>query len=315
MALSARRLGKAISKDARDCIKALQPYPTIDTWMNPLTRGLARHFANQNWAKTSTTLDFNYRLTDLQIANQPCLRYETENTKPGDQLILYIHGGGLVSGSPRHNAAMILPTCHLSGVEAIGVQYSLVPEARFPTQIEEVDRVYRALCKERPDTRITIFGDSMGGTLALACLLKWRDAGLPSPEGAVLISPAVDGAGESDTHKSLDYHDPVFNSNGGRNCKRLFNFYAPDAELMNEMVSPLYGDLQWLPPMLVHAGTREVLLGDAARLCEKARLADVDVRLRLFDGMFHLFHMYWNLDETKSAHGDIANFITGPKKN
>lgn len=309
MALTARRLGKAISNNARQRIHALRAYPTLDTWMNPLTRSLARHFANQEWLKEQETLDFSFRMTDVEIAERPCVLYETETTHSDDRLILYVHGGGMVSGSPRVNASMILPTCQLSGVSGIGASYTLLPEARFPTQIEQVDQVYKALIQQHPSKRIVIFGDSIGGAIILSCMLKWRDENVRLPHGAVLISPALDGAGDSDTHNTLDGHDPLIRSNGGRNCRRLFNYYAPGEDLKNPMVSPLYGDFTGLPQMLIHVGSREVLLGDAARLAESARHAGVRTSLRVFDGMYHLFHMNWSLHESKTAHADIANFV------
>jgi acetyl esterase/lipase len=309
MAFAARRLGKAVSENARARISALREYPTLDTWMNPLTRGLARHFSNQEWLKTHDEIDFPYRLSDIEVGGRPCVRYETETTSREDMIILYVHGGALVSGSPRVNASMILPTCQLSGVEAVGVSYTLLPEARYPTQIGEVDAVYRAMLEQYGDRRIVMFGDSIGGALVLASLLRWRDEGVRLPAGAVLASPALDGAGASDTHRTLDGHDPLIRSNGGRNARKLFQYYAPGEILTNPMVSPIYGDFTGLPPVLIHVGLREVLLGDAARFAQGARRHGVDATLRVFDGMFHLFHMHWGLSETKEAHADIAEFI------
>lgn len=309
MALAARRLGRAISDSARARISALRAYPTIDTWMNPVTRGLARRFTHQEWLKSHDELDFSYRLSEIEIEGRLCVRYETETQGRNDLIILYLHGGGLVSGSPRVNASMILPTCQLSGVEAIGVSYTLVPEARFPTQLDEIDAVYRSLRRSHPEKSIVLFGDSIGGGLALASIMRWRDENMEPPAGAVLVSPALDGTGGSDTHISVGGNDPLFRSNSERNCRRLFNFYAPGRDLKDPMISPIYGSMAGLPPTLVHVGTREVLLGDAARFTEAARRAGSNVTLRVFDGMFHLFHMHWSLCETKAAHADIAEFI------
>lgn len=309
MALTARRLGKAISNNARARISALRAYPTIDTWMNPVTRGLARRFTNQEWLKTHDELDFPYRLSEVEIGGRPCIRYETETRRRDDVLIVYLHGGGLVSGSPRVNASMVLPTCQLSGVEGIGVSYTLVPEARFPEQLDEIEAVYQSLRQFHPEKAVVLFGDSIGGTLALASMMRWRDKNMEMPVGAVLASPAVDGTGASDTHLSVGGNDPLFRTNSERNCQRLFSFYAPGHDLKDPMISPIYGNMDGLPPMLVHVGTREVLLGDAARFTETARRAGADVTLHVFDGMFHLFHMHWALAETKAAHADIADFI------
>ena len=311
MALTARRMGRALSDTAKRRIQSLRPYPTIDTWMNPVTRGLARRLAHQDWLKALDELDFTYRMSDREIGGVNCVHYETEKTRAGDRLILYVHGGGAVSGSPRVNASMILPVCQLSGIEAIGPDYTLVPEARFPTQIEEIDRVYKQLLVERPDARIVLLGDSIGGGFALAAMMKWRDEGAKLPVGLVLASPALDGDGASDTHTTVDGNDPLMRSYGGRNCRRLFSFYAPGEYLKDPRVSPVYGDFRGLPPTLIHVGTREILLGDSARFSEAARRAGVETTLRLFDGMYHLFHMHWGMPEAKAAHTDIAAFIRG----
>lgn len=309
MALFAQPLKAPISEGARRRRAAQQTYPTLESWMNPLTRGIARHFAHQSWLNTHKDLDFDYRLTDIEIGDVPCMLYETSETAPDDRVILYVHGGALVAGSPRVNASMILPTCKLSGVEAIGVDYTLLPEGRFPKPQDDVDNVYKALLAAGEKKRIVLFGDSAGGLLILANLLRWRDEGTPLPKGAVFISPMLDGAGVSDTHKTLDGHDPLIKSQGGKTSRRLFNYYAPGEDLTRPEISPIYGKFHDLPPMLVHAGTREVVLGEAARLSEYVRRDGGDLTLRLFDGMFHLFQMHWSLEEAKSAHEDIAAFV------
>lgn len=309
MALTARRLGKAIDKDARERIQSLAAYPSIDTWLNPLTRGIARHFASQMFAKTLEQIDFAYRLTDIEVGGVPCVRCETDKLRDGAPRLLWLHGGAMVSGSPRANAAMILPACHLVGAEAVGVDYTLAPEARYPVQICEVDAVYQAMRAETPERPIVLVGDSIGGTLALASLFKWRAEGIPLPAGVVLISPPVDATGASDSYFTVDSRDPLFGANASRNCRRLFNFYADGADIRDPMISPINGEFEGLPPMLIQAGTREVLLGDSARLAEKARKAGVDVTLRVFDGMFHLFQMYWAISAAKDAQADIADFV------
>ncbi len=309
MPMIARKTGNAISAPAKKRISALKQYPTLDTFRNPLTRGIARHFAHEAWLSALKEIDFEYRMSDTDIGDVSCVRYETDAKTADSPLILYVHGGGFVCGSPRVNAAMVLPLCHLSGCDAIGVDYTLLPEAAYPTQIEEIGQVYRALLERNPSRKIVLFADSAGATLALSAMLRWREEGVASPAAVALMSPLVDGAALSDTHLTVDGHDPLIKSMSGKTIKRLYQFYAPDRDIIDPKVSPIYDDLSWLPPMLVHVGTREVLLGDAARLVERARRAGVETTLRVFDGMFHLFHMHWALEETKAAHADIADFI------
>ncbi|MEM8935468.1 MAG: alpha/beta hydrolase fold domain-containing protein [Pseudomonadota bacterium] len=309
MPVFARKLGRALSPQAKEHLSGLQSYPSLDTWMNPLTRGIARHYANETWRKSHDEIDFKFRMYEETYAAVPCVHYETERSKRSNRFIFYVHGGGFVAGSPKVNATTVLPICELTGLEGVGVDYTLLPEGRFPVPVDEVDAVYKALKAKNPDSEIIIVGDSAGGTLVLANLLRWRDENTPMPHAAILLSPVVDGVGASDTYITIDGHDPLIRSNRGRLAKRLFEFYAPGQNLKNPMVSPIYGAFDGLPPLLVHVGSREVLLGDAARLAEAARLAGVDITLRVFDGMFHLFHMHWSLAEARTAHRDIADFI------
>jgi len=227
----------------------------------------------------------------------------------GAPVLVYVHGGGFVAGSPEINAANVLPACHLSGCPGLGVDYTLLPRAYFPAQIDELDKIYAALIKDDPDRRIVMLSDSTGAAISLAAMMRWRTNGLKAPAGAVFLSPCIDGDGASDTQITADHHDPLIRSMGGKFTRQLFHFYAPDRDRKDPAVSPIYGDFSYLPPMLVHAGSREVLLGDAARLSEAARRAGVETHLRVFDGMFHRFHMHWKLDETRAAHADIADFI------
>ena len=310
MTISAKRTGDAVSDNAKKRLSLLRSYPTLDAWRNPLTRRIARHFANETWLNALKEIDFEYRLSDQEVGGVPCVRYETRSTDPDKGLILYVHGGAFLSGSPRVNASMILPTCELSGLEAIGVDYSLLPDARFPVPFDEVDAVYRALIKENSDRPIYVFGDSIGGVINLVNLMRWRREKLQLPKKAVFVSAAVDGSGASDTHVSHDGIDPLIRSQGGKLSRQLFEYFAPGMDLKDPRISPIYGDFDGLPPMLIHCGTREVCLGDCARLSEAARQRGVPVTLRIFDGMFHLFHMHWSLIEAKRAHEDIAAFLT-----
>jgi epsilon-lactone hydrolase len=311
MPVIARRTGATISDAAKQRIAALKPYPTIDTWRNPLTRPIARRLMNDAWRKTLGEIDFDYRTTAFDIDGVACTQFETAASSPDAPLIFYIHGGGFVAGSSELTAGNLLPLCQLSGCEGLGVDYTLLPEAHYPVQIDEVDKAYRALVETAPARKIILLSESTGAAIALAALMRWRHDGVVSPAGAIFLSPCIDGKGASDSHTANDRSDPVIRSMGGKYVRQLFSFYAPDAKPDDPAVSPIYGRFEDMPPFMIHAGSRTVLLGDAARLSEAARQAGVDVRLRIFDGMFHRFHMHWSLEETRSAHADLAAFVKG----
>lgn len=305
-----RRSGSAVSDGAKKRIAALKPYPTLDMWRNPVTRGIARRLQNEDSRKLLEEIDFEYRLTDDSAGGVDGVFYETENISDNAPVVLYIHGGGFVAGGPKDHAAGILPTCYLSGCSGFGPDYSLLPEATYPTQIEEINAAYHALCAGDAARRIILFGESTGAAIALSAMMQWRDEGAPLPAGAVFVSPCVDGLGASDTQISLDGRDPIIRSLRGSYMRKLFRFYAPGEALDDPGVSPLYGSFEGLPPILTHAGGREVLLGDAARLTQAAIRAGVDARLQVFDGMYHRFHAHWSLEEARDAHRDIAEFIS-----
>lgn len=304
-----RRSASAISDGARKRIAALKPYPTLDTWRNPVTRGFARRLQNEEARRLLDEIDFEYRITSGAAGGVEGVFYETENAKDDAPIILFVHGGGFVAGGPKDNASSVLPICYLSGCNGFGPDYSLLPEAHYPTQIEEFSAVYHGLCGEHPGARFVVVAVSTGAAIALSAMMQWRDEGAPLPIGAVFLSPCVDGMGASDTQVSLAGRDPVIRSSRGAYIRNLFRYYAPGEALNNPAVSPLYGDFSGLPPMLAHAGGREVLMGDAARLVQAAGRVGVAARLQIYDGMYHRFHAHWSLDEARDAHREIAEFI------
>lgn len=307
--LARRRWGRHLSDGAREAIAAQRPYPPGVAVKNPLTRNLCRRLLHNDWSAQTSEIDFDYTLDDEAIAGVPCVRYRTPITSPSAPVILYLHAGAFICGAPRVNAAAALPACHLSGCEGVGVGYSLAPEKVFPTQLEEIERVYAALVEKHGARRIVLLGDSAGATLVLTSLHRWKRTGLPLPAGAVAISPLADAFGASDTHITLKSADPLFAASGSGGVEAVFGLYAPGADPMNPEISPIEGSFEGLPPLLFHVGSREMLLGDSARLAEKARRAGVESTLRVFDGLFHLYQMHWSMAETKAAYEDIADFI------
>jgi acetyl esterase/lipase len=310
LALLKKRFGAHLSDRARQALESCRTCVPPQLLRNPLTRDLAKRLAEADWASTLAQIDFPYVMEEAEIAGVKCVRYQTRAADPEAPLILYIHAGAFCSGSARINAAAVLPSCHLTGAEGVAVDYTLAPGAVFPTQLEEIERVYLALIEggRRPQT-IVLMGDSAGGALALSSIHRWRRKGIPLPASLVLMSPVVDAAPASDTYMTLRGHDPVFGARGSEGVETVFALYAGGADLRSPDISPIEGDFAGFPPTLVHVGSREIFLGDSARLAEKARRAGVDVSLRVFDGLFHLFHLHWRLEDTKAAHEDIAAFI------
>ena len=309
MALLKKRYGAHLSENARNALDACRGYGPAFAIMNPLTRQIYVRLAMEEWSATISQIDFPFTLEDTTIEGVNCVHYRTANTSPHAPVFLFIHASAFIAGSARANASAVLPACHLTGCECVSVDYTLAPDAVFPTQLEQIERVYLKLCEERGAENIVLFGDSAGATMALASLHRWRRKGIQHPASAVLVSPLADADPVSDTYVTLRKHDPIFSVPGAAGVKAIFELYAPGEDYTNPEVSPISGDFDGMPPLLIHVGSREIFLGDGARLAEKARRAGVDVSLRVFDGLFHLFHMHWQIEDTKAAFSDIADFV------
>lgn len=305
-----RRFGGHLSDAAKETLARQRAYPSLAAVRNPLTRALVRNLVEAEWRGALSQIDFPYSVEDRAIGGVRCAMLRPGALSRPGSLLIYLHAGGFVAGSAHANAAAVLPTCRLSACEAIAIDYSLAPEATYPAQINEIETVWRTMLAGGRDPKtIVIVGDSAGAALAVASLYRFREEGLPPPAGLVLLSPLLDAATSSDTYQTMRAVDPLHSGHDRESCENCFRLYAGGADVAHPEISPMNGDPTGFPPTLIHAGTREILLGDAARFAEKARRAGVDVSLRIFDGMFHLFHQHWRLAEAKAAHQDIANFI------
>jgi monoterpene epsilon-lactone hydrolase len=225
-----------------------------------------------------------------------------------DKVILYFHGGGYVSGNCQTHRTHVAKFVQGSGVGALLFDYRLAPEHPFPAAIEDALAAYRWLLSEGVDpSNIGFAGDSAGGGLCLATLLALRDQGLDLPAAAVALSPWTDlkCTGESlTTRKKIDPFTP------GDAWTVFSKYYVGDNDPGSPWISPLYGDLSGLPPILIYAGDRDVLFDDSTRFVEKAQAAGVDVTLRVGEGLFHCYPVCAPLfPEARQAMDEICAFI------
>ena len=167
------------------------------------------------------------------------------------------------------------------------MDYRLAPEHPHPAAVDDALAAYRGLLDEgQPASRIGMAGESAGAGLTLATLVAARDAGLPLPCAAVLMSPWVDltlGAASMETKAAVD---PVLSAAA---LQRRADDYVGNHDRTAPLISPLFADLHGLPPLLIQAGSHEILLDDATRLAARAASADVTVRLEITAGVPHVF--------------------------
>jgi epsilon-lactone hydrolase len=227
-------------------------------------------------------------------------------------VILYLHGGAYALGSINVHREMVARLAEAAGIKALVINYRLAPEHPFPAALEDTIAAYDWLLAQGYDPpRIAIAGDSAGGGLAIAALVALRDAGEALPAAAVCISPWIDlTLSGASTHQNVS-SDPILDP---QSLAKYAGYYAGDLELTSPLISPLYANLEGLPPLLIQVGTHEILLDDATRLAENARQAGVDVTLETWDGMFHLFQIIPFVPETQRSIVHIAGFVTNKLK-
>ena len=224
-----------------------------------------------------------------------------------DKVILYFHGGGYVSGTCYSHRSIVAKFVKGTGIKGLLFEYRLAPENPYPSALEDAMTAYNWLLDQGiSNSKIVFVGDSAGGGLALATLLAFRDGGLPLPSAAVVYSPVTDF---KCTGKSHWTKEKVCLSPKGM-TQALAKHYAGDNDPGLPYISPLYGDLQGLPSLLIYAGEDEVLCDDAVRFANKAKDAGVNVILKIGEGMFHCYPAMAPLfPEATQAFEEICSYI------
>jgi monoterpene epsilon-lactone hydrolase len=249
------------------------------------------------------------RATRLQAGGVPAVRIETKKSRP-DRHILYLHGGAYAFGSPSHYRDFLWRIADAACSCVLCIDYRLAPEHPFPAALDDVAAAYRWLLAEGADPRRTaIMGDSSGGGLALAALLRLRDEGLPLPAAAVVLSPWTDLAMSGNSIRLNAEADPMLNPD---HAVVFAKWYLAGSDPRHPYASPLYGDPAGLPPCLIQVGSDEVLRDDSVRMAERLRAAGCQVELQVWPRMQHVWQLYARiLPEGRQAIEQIGAFLKG----
>ena len=238
--------------------------------------------------------------TPGQLGGVPVIWVDIPGTTTTDGVIVYFNGGFFAIGSAAASVGLASELARQARMRVVTVDYRLAPEHPYPAAPDDAMTAYRALLDSGQDvTRIAIAGESAGANLAVVTLAAIGRLGLPQPTSAVLMSPMADLAATGQSITAKADVDPVITADAVRNRSRD---YLGGTDARDPSVSPVYGSLAGLPPLLIQAGSHEILLDDAIRLAARAAYDDVAVTLDVIPGVPHVFQSFAPvLDEGEAA--------------
>ncbi len=224
-----------------------------------------------------------------------------------ERLLLYLHGGGFISGAPEAYRPLIGRLCKAAGAAAFSLDYRLAPEFPFPAALRDAVDSYRYVIGKGIEPKsVVLAGDGAGGGLAFATLTAIRNAKMPMPGACMAMSPWADltlsgwSMLENGTSDSALSWDVLFVS---------ARHYLKGANPSDPYASPVFGNMRDFPPIMVHAGSLELLRDDASRLGELAAEANIPVSVEVYDGMHHVFQGSPFAPEAKVSLARFGQFI------
>jgi monoterpene epsilon-lactone hydrolase len=225
-----------------------------------------------------------------------------------DRTVLYLHGGGYISGDMFERRETVARIARSGRAVALSVNYRLAPEHPYPAALDDAFDAYCWLLEQGqvPPDKLVVLGDSAGGGLALSLLVRIRDEGIALPAAGIALSPVTDLAVTGATVETNADGDPLVGRAMLEGCR---DAYLGSVNPRDPWASPLYADLTGLPPLLIQVGGAEVLVDDARRFAERARVAGVDVTLEVWPELVHIWQFYPWVREALEATDRIGAFI------
>jgi acetyl esterase/lipase len=238
-------------------------------------------------------------VTAAALGGVPVAEITVDGIEPR-HTVLYFHGGVYVLGDAAQAAGLASQIGRRTRATVISVDYRLAPEHPYPAAVDDALAAYQALLDNGTAPQdIAFAGESAGAGLAIATLVNARDHGLPLPAAALAMSPYADLTLAGTTMDTKRDADPLLSR---ENLQARIPDYTAGHDPALGLISPIFADLSGLPPLIIQAGTHEVLLDDAIRLAAQAATADVQVTLDITPGVPHVFQAYYPiLDEAATA--------------
>jgi epsilon-lactone hydrolase len=247
-------------------------------------------------------------VTAADLGGVPTAEVTVDGVDPR-HVVLYFHGGVYVMGDAALAADLASQVGRRTQAKAISVDYRLAPEHPYPAAVDDALMAYKALLDNGTAPSDIVFaGESAGGGLAVATLVNARDHGLPLPAAAFVMSPYADLTLAGTSMDAKGTLDPLLSRVA---LQARIPDYTSEADAALGLISPIFADLSGLPPLIIQAGSHEVLLDDAIRLAGQAAAADVEVTLEITPQVPHVFQAYQAiLDEGAAALDRAGQFLS-----
>jgi acetyl esterase/lipase len=277
-------------------------FPVIRLMQGFIPLPLSRWFIRRSLAQAQMHAGVTRQAVSAEVV--PC-QWVISPDSQGERALLYLHGGGFVFGLTHLHLQLGAALAQKLGMRVLMVDYRLAPDHPFPAALDDCLAAYRWLLDQGIlPQNIVVAGDSAGGNLTLTTLLKLHQCGDPLPAAAACLSPVTDLTAKG--HQRQGFKDPLLPSKA---TKFYSQSYTGNHDPHDPLISPVYGDLHGLPPLLVHVGEEEILREDAIRITDSARAAGVDVRLEIFPRMWHVWQLFLDLPQATQSLDDIAGFF------
>lgn len=251
-------------------------------------------------------MPFNTELQVEKINGVECGRVSYRHAHR-EGVFVFIHGGGFAFGSVKTHKVPVAHFCKMTGMTGYIPEYRLSPESTYPIPLDDCHKAWLGICNRHPDQSIYLLGDSAGGNLAAALVLRLREAGQRLPDKLVLMSPWLDLSPQSESIVKNRYQDSLFDADD------LLHYaanYTGAANPDDADVSPIRGDLKGFPPTLVQVAENELLFYDSERFAEAMKEAGSPVLFRAWPELFHSWQLFPDfVPEAKTALQEAADFL------
>jgi len=305
---------ETISAEAQEAIrkrklKVRHPWPTPDDLANWNSHW---EYNEKAWADYNDSIAelYNPTIKDTVMGGVQVLDIRPKGWVDNHKVLIYNHGGAYVLFSAHSTLMGSVPVADRLNIRVISVDYTNPPKAKSAEILDQIIAVIQSLLNSGYQlSDIGMYGDSAGGALTAGSVLKMRNQGMGMPGALVLISPWADITSAGDTYETLKNADPILNYPMALSKAALA--YADKEDHKSPYVSPVYANYsRGFPPTLIQGGTKEIFLSNFVRLYQAMDQAGIEVKLDLYEGMWHVFQeINSDLPESKLAHRKMDDFF------